>query len=100
MRFMPTIRCRELSRALLICEACWRGWGIRTRSEWREFRVERLWRREKNKIEIRTLKTEAVKKPIALSAKESARVFLWDDFGALGGFVLSHISACCGFLFP
>ncbi len=34
---------------------------------------------------------EAVKKPIALSAKESARVFLWIALADLGGFVFSAL---------
>jgi hypothetical protein len=40
---------------------------------------------------------EAVKKPIALSAKESARVFLWIALADLGGFVFPLFSACGGF---
>jgi hypothetical protein len=40
---------------------------------------------------------EAVKKPIALLAKESARVFLWIALADLGGFVFPLFSACGGF---
>jgi hypothetical protein len=40
---------------------------------------------------------EAVKKPIALSAKESARVFLWIALADLGGFVFPLFSVCGGF---
>jgi hypothetical protein len=40
---------------------------------------------------------EAVKKPIALSAKELAGVFLWIALADLGGFVFPLFSTCGGF---
>ena len=51
----------------------------------------------KSKVNDRTLKNEAVRKPIALSAKESARVFLWIALADLGGFVFPLFSGCGGF---
>src|SRR5580693_7228752 len=33
MRFIPTIRRRASSLALLICEACWPAWGMRGKAE-------------------------------------------------------------------